>query len=182
MRVMYQRVAGLDVHKKTVVACRMQVTSAQRIVWETRTFGTLTRDLLQLHDWGEWAVVQVALESTGDYWKPVFNLLEESYEVVLVNAQHVKKVPGRKTDVSDAEWLAELMLPGLLRGEFYPGETPAGVARVDAVSPHAGPGTRANREPDREVAGRHHHQVEQCGQHSDRGECDGDLTGVGGGG
>ena len=65
-------------------------------------------------------MVQVALESTGDYWKPVFNLLEESYEVVLVNAQHVKKVPGRKTDVSDAEWLAELMLPGLLRGSFIP--------------------------------------------------------------
>lgn len=121
MRIMYQRVAGLDVHKKTVVACRMQVTDEQRIVWETRTFGTMTRDLLQLHDWlGEWDVVQVALESTGDYWKPVFNLLEESYEVVLVNAQHVKKVPGRKTDVSDAEWLAELQLHGLLRASFIP--------------------------------------------------------------
>lgn len=121
MRVMYQRVAGLDVHKKTVVACRMQVTGEQRIVWETRTFGTMTRDVLQLHDWlGEWDVAQVALESTGDYWKPVFNLLEESYEVVLVNAQHVKKVPGRKTDVSDAEWLAELLLHGLLRASFIP--------------------------------------------------------------
>lgn len=121
MRVMYERVAGLDVHKKTVVACRMQVTTDQRVEWETRTFGTMTADLLNLHDWlSEWEVQQVALESTADYWKPVFNILEEGFEVVLVNAQHVKKVPGRKTDASDAEWLAELMLHGLLKASFIP--------------------------------------------------------------
>jgi transposase len=121
MRVLYERVAGLDIHKKTVVACRMRVTGDQRIEWETRTFGTMMDDLLGLHDWlSEWEVVQVALESTADYWKPVFNILEEEFEVVLVNAQHVKKVPGRKTDASDAEWLAELMLHGLLKASFIP--------------------------------------------------------------
>jgi transposase len=121
MRVMYERVAGLDIHKKTVVACRMGVTADQRIEWETRTFGTMTADLLSLHDWlSEWEVKQVALESTADYWKPVFNILEEEFEIVLVNAHHVKKVPGRKTDASDAEWLAELMLHGLLKASFIP--------------------------------------------------------------
>jgi transposase len=121
MRVIYSCVAGLDVHKKTVVACRMRVTADNRIVWETKTFGTMTADLLQLHDWlSEWEVEQVAIESTADYWKPVFNILEEGFEVILVNSQHVKKVPGRKTDANDAEWLAELMLHGLLRASFIP--------------------------------------------------------------
>ena len=121
MRVMYERVAGLDVHKKTVVACRMRVTKDKRIEWETKTFGTMTADLLKLHDWlSEWEVQQVAIESTADYWKSVFNILEDEFEVILVNAQHVKKVPGRKTDASDAEWLAELMLHGLLRASFIP--------------------------------------------------------------
>jgi transposase len=81
----------------------------------------MTGDLLSLYDWlREWDVKQVALESTADYWKPVFNILEEGFEVILVNAQHVKKVPGRKTDASDAEWLAELMLHGLLKASFIP--------------------------------------------------------------
>ena len=121
MRVIYERVAGLDIHKKTVVGCRMRVTEQKRMEWETKTFGTMTGDLLGLHDWlGEWEIEQVAMESTADYWKPVFNLLEGDFEVYLVNAQHVKKVPGRKTDASDAEWLAELMLHGLLSASFIP--------------------------------------------------------------
>jgi len=121
MRVMYQCVAGLDVHKKTVVGCRMRVTEESRIEWEIKTFSTMTGDLLKLHDWlSEWEVEQVALESTAEYWKPVFNILEDEFEVVLVNAQHVKKVPGRKTDAKDAEWLAELMLHGLLKASFIP--------------------------------------------------------------
>jgi transposase len=121
MRVIYERVAGLDVHKKTVVGCRMRMTADKRVEWETKTFGTMTADLLGLDDWlNEWEVKQVALESTADYWKPVFNILEEGFEVVLVNSQHVKKVPGRKTDASDAEWLAELMLHGLLKASFIP--------------------------------------------------------------
>jgi transposase len=121
MRIIYERVAGLDVHKKTVVACRMRVTAEQRLEWETKTFGTMTADLLGLHDWlSEWECTHVSMESTADYWKPVYNLLEGEFEVLLVNAQHVKKVPGRKTDATDAEWLAELMLHGLLKASFIP--------------------------------------------------------------
>jgi transposase len=99
----------------------MRVRADKRVEWETKTFGTMTADLLKLDDWlSEWEVQQVAMESTADYWKPVFNILEGGFEVFLVNAQHVKKVPGRKTDASDAEWLAELMLHGLLRASFIP--------------------------------------------------------------
>ena len=121
MRIIHRIVAGLDVHKKTVVATRMQVNEEERLVWETETFGTMTQDLLALLDWlAEWECTHVAMESTGDYWKPVFNVLEGTFEVYLVNAQHVKHVPGRKTDVTDSEWLAELMLHGLLRASFIP--------------------------------------------------------------
>lgn len=119
--IIYKRVAGLDVHKKTVVATRMQVTEESRVDWDTRTFGTTTPELLQLHDWLQgWGLTQVAMESTGDYWKPVYNVLEDAFEVLVVNARHVKHVPGRKTDVKDAEWLAELMMHGLLRASFIP--------------------------------------------------------------
>ena len=93
LRIVYKRVAGLDVHKKTVVATRMWVTEEDRVEWETETFGTTTPDLLELLDWlYEWDLTHVAMESTGDYWKPVFNILEDSFEVWLVNAQHVKHV------------------------------------------------------------------------------------------
>ena len=121
MRKLYKRVAGLDVHKKNVVATRMRITPDERLEWETETFGTTTPELLGLHDWlQEWDSTHVAMESTGDYWKPVHNLLEDTFEVLLVNAQHVKRVPGRKTDVSDSEWLAELQLHGLLKASFIP--------------------------------------------------------------
>jgi transposase len=121
LRIMYRCVGGLDVHKKTVVVTRMRVTEDDRLEWETETFGTTTPELLKLHDWlAEWGCTHVAMESTGDYWKPVFNLLEDNFEVLLVNAQHVKHVPGRKTDVCDAEWLAELLLHGLLKPSFIP--------------------------------------------------------------
>jgi transposase len=116
MQVMYERCAGLDVHKKTVVACVL--TPAGQ---ETRTFGTMTAELLVLADWLlACGCTHVAIESTGDYWKPVFNILEGTCEVILVNAQHVKAVPGRKTDVKDAAWLAELLQHGLLRASFIP--------------------------------------------------------------
>jgi transposase len=116
MQVMYERCAGLDVHKKTVVACVL--TPAGQ---ETRTFSTMTADLLALADWLlAYGCTHVAIESTGDYWKPVFNILEGTCEVILVNAQHVKAVPGRKTDVKDAAWLAELLQHGLLRASFIP--------------------------------------------------------------
>ncbi len=121
MRKVYESVAGLDVHKKTVVGTRMRVGSEERVLWQTKTFGTTTPDLLELHDWLlEWSPTHVAMESTADYWKPIFNILEDSFEVWLVNAQHVKQVPGRKTDAKDSEWLAELMLHGMLRPSFIP--------------------------------------------------------------
>ena len=121
MRVVYKRCAGLDVHKKTVVACRRWTKEGGDVETEVKTFGTTTPELLELVDWlGEWEVTQVAMESTGEYWKPVFNLLEGNFEVLLVNAQHVKHVPGRKTDVKDAEWLAELLSYGLLKASYIP--------------------------------------------------------------
>lgn len=87
MRILYKRVAGLDVHKKTVVATRLRVIGDDRLEWETRTFGTTTPELLELHDWlAAWQCSHVAMESTGDYWKPVYNLLEGDLEVLVVNA------------------------------------------------------------------------------------------------
>jgi transposase len=116
-----ERGAGLDVHKKTGVACVL--TPDGRGGWgqEIRTLGTMTVDLLALSDWLlACGCTHVAIESTGDYWTPVFNILEGTCEGLLVNAQHVKAVPGRKTDVKDAAWLAELLQHGLLRASFVP--------------------------------------------------------------
>jgi transposase len=120
MQIMHERCAGLDVHKKTVVAC--VVTPGGQ---EIRTVSTMTVDRLGLSDWLlVCGCTHVAMESTGDDWKPVFNMLEGSFEVLLVNAQHVKAVPGRKTDVKDAAWLAELLQHGLLRASFIPPVAP----------------------------------------------------------
>jgi transposase len=118
---MYERCAGLDVHKKTVVACRRRLDEGGQEEREVKTFGTMTGELLALGDWlGEWEIEQVVMESTGEYWKPIYNLLEGNFGVMLVNARHVKQVPGRKTDVLDAEWLAELLSYGLLRASYVP--------------------------------------------------------------
>jgi transposase len=121
MRVVHERCAGLDVHKKTVVACRIVPDGKGGWQIEVRTFGTMTDDLLKLADWlREGRVTHVAMESTGVYWKPVFNILEGDFEVLLVNAKHIKFVPGRKTDVKDAQWIAELLQHGLLKASFIP--------------------------------------------------------------
>jgi transposase len=121
MEITYPQAAGLDVHKKTVVACSITVDALGEMHHETRTFATMTRDLLALADWltGH-GVTHVAMESTGEFWKPVYNLLEGSFTVLVVNAQHIKSVPGRKTDVADAAWIADLLRHGLLRGSFIP--------------------------------------------------------------
>lgn len=122
MEIVHGRCAGLDVHKKTVVACRMAPRGAQP-GQETKTFGTTTQELLALSDWlRAWQVTHVAMESTGDYWRPIYNVLEGNFVVLLVNAQHVKQVPGRKTDVKDAEWLADLLRHGLLKPSYVPGQ------------------------------------------------------------
>jgi transposase len=124
MDILYPCCAGLDVHKKTVTACVRRVDAKGKARQETRTFGTMTSQLLDLADWlTAEGVGHVAMESTGVYWKPIWNLLEGMFALMLVNAQHIKKVPGRKTDVKDAEWIAQLLQHGLLRGSFVP-ETP----------------------------------------------------------
>jgi transposase len=121
MQVLYDYCAGLDVHKKTVVACRIIPREGGGWQKDIRTFGTLTDELLNLADWlRAGGVTHVSMESTGVYWKPIYNLLEAEFGVVLVNAQHIKFVPGRKTDVNDAQWLAELLQHGLLKASYIP--------------------------------------------------------------
>jgi transposase len=121
MDVLYERGCGLDIHKQTVVACLLVSRGTRQPAKEVRTFGTMTDDLLALADWLAAAgCTHVAMESTGVYWKPIWNLLEGQFALLLVNARHVKAVPGRKTDVTDAEWLADLLRHGLLRGSFVP--------------------------------------------------------------
>ena len=121
MRIIYKRCCGLDVHKKVIVACLLMLEADGELRQEIRKFGTMTEDLLALLDWLQQAgCTHVAMESTGVYWKPIYNILEGHLEVVVVNAQHLKKVPGRKTDVLDAEWLAECFQLGLLRASFIP--------------------------------------------------------------
>jgi transposase len=118
MQVMHEVCCGLDVHKKSVTACVLWASGKHK---HSREFGTFTRDLLELGDWlRSCSVTHVALESTGVYWKPVWNVLEGQFEVLLVNAQHIKAVPGRKTDQRDSEWIAELLQHGLLRPSFVP--------------------------------------------------------------
>jgi len=113
--------AGLDVHKDTVVACARHQPPHGRARKEVRTFATHTAGLLELADWlAAEGVTHVAMESTGVYWKPVFHVLEGRFELLLVNAQHIKNVPGRKTDPADAAWLARLLQHGLLRASFVP--------------------------------------------------------------
>ena len=121
MQVIHPRCCGLDVHKKIIVACLMILAADGRLSKEIRSFGTMTQDLLALSDWLlATGCTHVAMESTGSYWKPVWNILEGNFELVLANAQHIKAVPGRKTDVRDCEWIADLLRHGLLRGSFVP--------------------------------------------------------------
>jgi len=120
MEVVHARCAGLDVHQQQVTACLRLVHEA-RIRQEVRTFSTTTQGLLALSDWlSEEGVTHVAMESTGVYWKPVWHVLESTFELVLANAAHIRNVPGRKSDVSDAMWIADLLAHGLIRGSFVP--------------------------------------------------------------
>jgi transposase len=124
MDVVYSRCAGLDIHKKTVVACAIVQGPKGKPQKTIRTFGTMTDDLLGLGDWlGEQQVSHVAMESTGAYWQPIWNLLEDRFVLLLVNAHHIKQVPGRKTDVGDCEWIADLLRHGLLKASFVPDRT-----------------------------------------------------------
>ena len=121
MDAIYQSVGGLDVHQATVVACRRRLIGNGQVELEVKVFKTTSADLRQLRAWLlQWQVTHVAMESTGVYWVPVWNVLEGHFKLVLENAQHLKKVPGRKDDVSDAEWIAQCEQCGLLRGSFVP--------------------------------------------------------------
>jgi transposase len=121
MEVIYPRCCGLDVHKRSVTACVLLTEPGQPPVKEVRTFGTMTADVEVLAAWlRAHGVTHVAMESTGVYWKPLWNLLEDAFTLLLVNPAHMKAVPGRKTDVKDAEWLADLLRHGLLQSSFVP--------------------------------------------------------------
>jgi transposase len=131
MEVIYRRCAGLDVHKETVVAC-VRIANHGAPTQEVRTFTTTTSGLLGLVDWLDgYAVEHVAMEATGVYWKPVWHVLEGHFELVLANAAHVKNVPGHKTDVNDATWLADLLAHGLIRASFVP---PVAVQNLRALT------------------------------------------------
>jgi len=121
MQAVVERGCGLDVHQATVVACLLVLRKNGTVHKQVRSFGTTTRELVSLREWllAE-GCTHVGMESTGVYWKPVYAVLEGAFQIVVANAQHVKKVPGRKTDVKDAEWLAELLCHGLLRPSFVP--------------------------------------------------------------
>ena len=121
MDLLHSRGAGLDVHKNSVVAHARITEASGRVTRHTRTFGTMTTDLLALAAWLlGLEITHVAMESTGEYWKPIYAILEGSFTLLVANAQHIKNVPGRKTDVKDAEWIADLLCHGLLRGSFIP--------------------------------------------------------------
>ncbi len=121
MDVLYERCCGIDVHKKMVVACLITPDATGTPTKQTRTYGTMTADLLELLDWlTDAGCTHMAMESTGVFWKPLYNLMEGALEILVVNAAHMKTVPGRKTDVKDAEWIADLLRHGLLRASFIP--------------------------------------------------------------
>lgn len=121
MEVIFEHCCGLDVHKETVTACLIGPSPDGKPQKEIRTYGTMSDDLIKLRDWlSANGCTHVAMESTGVYWKPIYNILEDHFHILLVNAKHIKAVPGRKTDVCDAEWIAKLLRHGLLKGSFIP--------------------------------------------------------------
>jgi transposase len=121
MEVVHERCCGLDIHKKLIVACSIVPGRDGQPRKQVRTFGSMSDDLEKLSSWlTEQGVSHVAMESTGSFWKPVFNVLEDRFELLLINAQHLKAVPGRKTDVKDAEWIADLLRHGLVKPSFVP--------------------------------------------------------------
>jgi transposase len=143
MQVVYERCAAIDVHQKTAVTTTLITQANGHVQKETRTFATMTSDLLRLDDWlHELGVTVVAMESTGVFWHPIFNILEEGREIILVNAQHMKAVPGRKTDVKDSEWLADLLRHGRLASKLYSPQADPGAPGADAVAEDFGAGTQ----------------------------------------
>jgi transposase len=121
MENIFARCAGLDVHKESVESCVRRIEPTGRLHQETRHWATMTRDILVMADWmAAQGVTHVAMESTGVFWKPIYNILEGRFTMLLVNARHLKQVPGRKSDVRDCQWIAQLLQDGLLKGSFIP--------------------------------------------------------------
>ena len=178
MEVIYRHCAGLDVHKNSIMANARQIDDHGKVHAETRKFGTMTRELLALSDWlASQGVTHVAMESTGVFWKPVFNILEGRFEMLLVNPQHIKQVPGRKTDVKDCEWIGQLLQHGLLRASFVP---PRPQRDLRDLTRHRATGVRADAgcQPGSQDAGRRQRQARlggrrypgQVGQRHDPGD------------
>ena len=166
MQTLIERGCGLDVHQATVVACILIVRKDGKVQKQVRTFGTTTRELLSLREWMlSQGRTHVAMESTGIYWKPVFAILEGGgLEIVVANAQHVKKVPRRKTDVKDPEWIADLLCHGLLRSSFVPSQPGARAARLDPLPTLARGKPIGRAQPFAEAVGDCEYQTGQCGQ------------------
>lgn len=123
MEILHLQCAGMDVHQESIVVCVLNTSEDGQVESETRTFGTMTKHLFEMLKWLESkSVSHVAMESTGIYWKPVYNILEGYFSITLANAQRIKNVPGRKTDVNDAEWIAKLLRVGLIEPSFVPSE------------------------------------------------------------
>lgn len=153
MDVQMKHACGLDVHQATVVACLLSVLDSGKVKKEIRSFGTTTRELLSLRDWLlAQGCRRVAMESTGVYWKPVYTILEGALDLIVANAQQIKNVPGRKTDVKDAEWIADLLLHGLLKASFVPPPDPR-TARPDPLPAQAGGQPECGMQPAAEGAG-----------------------------
>lgn len=123
MDILLTHCAGMDVHQKEIVVCALTGSNDEVIQKEIKTFSTLTKSLFELLKWlEEREITHIAMESTGIYWKPVFNILEGYFDITIANAQRIKNVPGRKTDVSDAEWIAKLLRHGLIEKSFVPSQ------------------------------------------------------------
>jgi hypothetical protein len=150
MQMLYRRCCGIDVHKKMIVACLLLITS-EGVRKEIQTFTTMVSDLFGLRDWLKAQHCEaVAMESTGVYWKCLWNVLEGEMELLLCNAQHMKAVPGRKTDIKDAEWIADLLHHGRLACSFCSCSPPTGTARLDPLPEQLGgrPSTTGQSHPE----------------------------------
>jgi transposase len=165
MEILYTHCAGLDVHKKTVKVSLLTQASSGQPHKELRTYFTTTQELLKRSDWlkeQEWT--HIAFQATGVYWKPVFNLLESSFEVLVVNAQPIKAVPGRKTDIKDGEWIADLLAHGLLKASFIPSSPQRALRDLTRSRLRLTEEKERRGEESSENAGRYDSESGRCGQ------------------
>ena len=160
MQAIIERCCGLDVHQETVVACLLVGAPGAQPTKEVRTFRTVTRDLEALRDWlREAGATHVGMESTGVYWRPVYAVLEGHFELIVGNARHIRNVPGRKTDVKDAEWIADLVRHGLIAKSYVPPRPLRELRELAALPPQAGGEPGGRTQPAAEAAGDRQHQA-----------------------